>query len=380
MTSLRSLVNRVPIGVRVVAGVVLGLIALNLVARAVDQSVGGSEPTGTPGSSYATAPGGLAAYAALLTHDGHGVSRQRGDFVQAAINPAATLMILDPDVLTENEAGVALQFVVNGGRLVIGGNGADRYLHRLRDRPPIWTLSDRSAFASTHAPFEDITRVNTNGGGMWRRNGTSRAVVGGEGHALVTTEPVGRGEILFLADVSPLTNANLDAVDNAGFGLVLAGGAHQPVVFAEGVHGYGAARGFSAIPSAWKLAFVGLALAALLFVWARGRRLGPPEATERVLPPPRREYVDALAITLERTRDRDNAVAPVRTALRARIAQRAGLGPEAGPADYERAGRSLGLSEEEAHAMLRGAVTDDDVVMIGRALTRVERWDIGRNE
>jgi hypothetical protein len=46
----------------------------------------------------------------------------------------------------------------------------------------------------------------------------------------------------------------------------------------------------------------GLALAALVALWGLGRRLGPPEDAERPLPPPRAEFVDALAAALERTK------------------------------------------------------------------------------
>jgi Domain of unknown function (DUF4350) len=379
--SVRAWVGRVPVAIRVGVAVAVGLVALNLVARGVDRSVGGSNPSGAPGSSYATAPDGLGAYATLLSRYGHGVTRQRGDLVSATIDPQATLMILEPDVLTDNQGGVALQFVVNGGHLVIGGTDADRYLHELRDHPPAWVPSDRTSFAPTGATrFGGVTRVVTAGDGMWKRAETSTVVMGEAHHALATEEHLGKGDIIFLADISPLTNAYLDQADNAAFGIALAGSSSQPVVFAEGVHGYGESRGFAAIPSNWKLAFAGIALSVLLLAWARARRLGPPEQAERDLPPSRREYVDALAITLERTRARDEAVAPVRAALRERIAQRSGLGPDATTADYERAGRALGLSDDEVRSMLHAIDGDDDVITVGRALARAGRWDTGRNE
>jgi hypothetical protein len=382
MTSLRERVARAPLAVRVVVVIAVALVALNLLARALDQSVGGSEPSGRRSSSYATVPSGLAAYAELLRRYDHPIDRQRGDLVDGALDETATLMVLDPDVLSPSQAGVALQFVVNGGRLVVGGTDAGRYLRHLRDRPPQWTASAPTEFTRTNAPFTGITRVVTNGDGSWREPGTSNVVVGttdGD-DALLTRERVGRGEMLFLADVSPLSNELLARADNAAFALQLAGDDRQPVVFAEGVHGYGESRGLAALPQRWKLAFAGLGLAAVAFIWARARRLGPPEDAQRALPPPRRAYVDALGATLERTRDPATALAPVRDTVRAYVVRRAGLDAGANTADVDRAAHELGLDERARLVLARGIADDDDVEAIGRALAHVTRWDAGRDQ
>jgi uncharacterized protein DUF4350 len=381
MTSVRERASRVPVAVRAVVLVVLALVALNLGARALDQSVGGSDPSGSPASSYATVPSGLAAYAELLRRWDHPVSRQRGALVDGTIDPAATLMVLDPAVLEPSEAGVVLQFVVNGGRLVIGGQDPQRYLRNLRDRPPQWTSDAPNTYAGTRAPFEDLERVVSDGSGAWNERGTSTVVVAARDEtALLTRERVGRGEMLFLADVSPLTNASLGKGDNAAFGLLLAGRDRAPVVFAEGVHGYGATRGLAALPQRWKLAFAGLGVAALALIWARARRLGPPEEAQRALPPPRRAYVDALGTTLERTRDPATALARVRDAVRAALVRRGGLDVHANTADVDRIARELGFDDRERTVLARGVTDDDDVRAIGTALARVTSWDGGRDE
>ena len=108
---------------------------------------------------------------------------------------------------------------------------------------------------------------------------------------------------MFLADASPLENEYLGSADNAAFALALAGADGRPVVFAEGVHGFGTRRGLGAIPGPWKVALLLLALAALAFVWSRARRFGPPDRPARRLPPARAEYVRGAVVALERTRD-----------------------------------------------------------------------------
>src|SRR5207237_9769608 len=109
--------------------------------------------------------------------------------------------------------------------------------------------------------------------------------------SLLLVARAGRGRVALLADASPLQNRLLARADDAELGLALAGG--RPVAFVESVHGYGRATGVAAIPHSWLVAFAGLGLAALLLIWARGRRPGPPEDEGRQLPPARRGAGDA---------------------------------------------------------------------------------------
>src|SRR5262249_44473528 len=136
---------------------------------------------------------------------------------------------------------------------------------------------------------------------------------------------VGRGEIYFLADSSLLTNGYLGEADNASFGLALAGEPGRPVSFAEGVHGYGRERGWRAIPHQWKIALLFLTIAAIVYVWSRARRFGAPDRKARTLPPPRSDYVTALATTLERTHDSARALMPAQAWAREQVETRAAL-------------------------------------------------------
>jgi hypothetical protein len=51
-----------------------------------------------------------------------------------------------------------------------------------------------------------------------------------------------------------------------------------------------------------KWTLIGLLLTLLVAIWAAGRRFGPPEELDTPLPPPRIEYVDALAAALVRAK------------------------------------------------------------------------------
>lgn len=358
-----------------VAVVVGGILVINLLAQGLDRAVGGDQPGGATGSSYATAPAGLGALATLFSHYDHGVERQRGSIASQPPPDDATEFVIEPDALTNADAAALVQFVTAGGRLVVGG-AAPFYVRSLSDDPPQWQPSGANSWTDVDPTLGNVHDIEGVGSGSWSAPGRGRTLVGGDGVALVTDDQVGRGEILFLADASPLENDYLAQADNAAFALALAGDTHRPVVFAEGVHGYGTSRGLAAIPKRWKVALILVAVAALAFVWSRARRFGPPDQSSRDLPPARAEYVQALSVSLERTRDRAGALAPAQRSTRARVAARAGLGPNATDAELAHAARSFGCDDHEIAALLRPVSDDASVLALGEAVARISGGEV----
>jgi hypothetical protein len=362
----------------IVLGVVVGgLVVLNLVASLLDRAVGGNQPSGTPGSSYATAPQGLAAFRTLLTRFGHKVTVQRGTVANQHLDPATTVFVIDPTELTPDDTAALLEFVADGGRLVIGGP-TPFYLHNLRDDPPRWQSDGDGSWTEVDPSFVGVREIEAAGEGSWASSGTSTVLVGSADRSLLTHERVGAGEIAFLADPSPLENGYLAAADNAAFALELAGSGGRSVVFAEGVHGFGSRRGLAAVPGAWKLALLLLAVAALAFVWSRARRFGPPDRTAREMPPARAEYVDALSVSLERTRTPAVALAPAQRWAQARLASRAGLGPAPCDEALTRAARAFGCTDDEIASLLHPVAETEDVLALGRAVARIGSQPGGR--
>jgi hypothetical protein len=211
--------------------------------------------------------------------------------------------------------------------------------------------------------------IRTAGEGHWRTGRDALPLVGGSEGPIVLLRRVGEGEIALVADPSPLQNRLLDEGDNATLALALAG--DGPLTFLEEPHGYGNTTGLAALPDRFKWALVLLGLAAIVLIVARWPRLGPPEPPDEPLFPPRRAYVDALAATLARTRDRTAAVEAVRSAGRERLARRAALPRDANAETWMAAARAAGLTDEEAMALQD--TTDDDGVAAGRALARLNR-------
>ena len=372
--------RKLPLAVRVGIIVVAALIGINLLAKFVSDSTGGGGTPGGPRSSaYATQNEGIAAYAELLSHEGHPVDITRGPLRDGALDPATTVIVLDPDTISFDDAGVLLTFVVNGGRLITGGTSPS-YFTALRQDPPLWAAPAGSDWTDIAPSLAPINHIVSAGHARFSGLGDSHALVGDASDALVTESAVGKGTIVFVADPSPFQNQLLGAADNATLGLALAGGANRTVVFPEGVHGYGPSSGIAAIPSDWKVALVGIALAGLVLMWARGRRLGPPEDASRPLPPPRAAYVDAVGSTLLRTGAPDAALQSVATRVRERIEAHAVPGAEGASgatsdldrAEFARRGHAIGMSDEEIDAVL-APITDASVLAVGRALSRVEQ-------
>jgi len=356
----------------IVAVVVIGtIIAINLLASGLDRAVGGNEPSGVAGSSYGTQPTGLAAVASLFNHYGHRVERQRGSLAGTTLDPALTMFVIEPASLTADDDATLLEFVTRGGRLVIGGSDPF-YLRRLRDHPPQWDPNGSASYFEI-APELNARRVDTAGVGAWTSAGSGTVLAHTGDAALLTAERVGAGEIFFLADASPLENDYLARADDAAFALGLAGDSTRPVAFAEGTHGYGEARGLSAIPTPWKVSLVILGAAAVVLAWSRSRRLGPPDRPSRDLPPPRAEYVRALAVSLERARDPGTALAPLQQWARLQIAQRAHLRSDASPEEIDRAAITLGFSEAERAAIWYPPTDDNSALALGQLVSRLSQ-------
>ena len=369
--SPRARWSNIPAWARWVTGIVIAVVAINVGLTLLRDAYG--RPEGRPSSSYATSPEGIAAFAELLARRGHPVLPLRGPLTQN-LPDDGVLVVLDPETLSTDEATELVTWVAGGGRLVIGGR-PDLWVDEFaQDRELEWSAAGiLNAQPLADVPETDgVVTVGGEGYGSWESTASALPVIGlpsSSARTLVAVQDIGSGRAVLLADTSLLHNRYLARQDNAALAVNLAGPEETPVYFAEGVHGYGSETGLAAIPPRWKFALGGLALAAIVWMIAVGRRLGPPEPEARDLPPPRRAYVEALSTTLARTKRPDDVVAPLRAAARAKITRRVGLGPDAQADAVEGAGRALELTDEEIAAVLGRA--PGNVTALGRAVTKL---------
>jgi hypothetical protein len=359
----------------VVVVVVGALVAVDLGLAALETATGGTGPGGPDSSSYATQPLGLAAYADLLASDGHRVTRLRNPIAEQ--DTGSTIVIADA-LISGDELAAVGRFVEGGGRLVLAGPQALPALQMFME--PIGVESSAGTTATPvlpAAPALDVSNVGsvrTAGEGAFDSIGSARAVLEADGAPVAAVVTRAGGTVVLLADASPLQNRLLGEAGNAAFGLAVAGPAGRPVVFAEANHGYGQQSGLDAIPSDWGWALLGGVLATLVWMWSRGRRLGPPEEDESEPPPRRRAYVDAVAATLLRTRDPAGAIAPVQRAGREQLARRTGVAADADD-ELRDAATKAGVSAHDADAIISPVRSHDDAIRAARALAHLGGGD-----
>lgn len=251
-----------------IAAAVMVLVAFIMVGLIGDELA--PAPQGPALSSYATTPDGVAAWAELLSRDGHQVSQLRAQLAGASLRPGSTLVVLGAQGASAAEVRTVQSFVRGGGWLVVGGGALSGALPKLLGPP-------QSALT-------------------------------------VSTWSLGAGRIEAFTDPSAVENRLLAAGGNAELSLQLAGPADRAVVFDESIHGFGEATGLAALPDRWWVALAGLALAGLAWVLARGRRLGGADPRDPQVAAPRSAYVDAMALVLSKTRDVDTLAALARAA------------------------------------------------------------------
>jgi Domain of unknown function (DUF4350) len=364
-------------GRRFLIGLVAVILAVDL-ALWVAGKLTGATPGGPASSSYATGGDGVAAWAELLARNGHEVSRARTQPAQTALEAGSTAVVLDAQFVLERDAAAFEQFVRAGGRLIVSGDAS--WLDAIVG-PRLSPDGPGVPRATPLAPVPEVAGVrlvSTAGDGSWTHLGPTIPILGRPGRAVVVLSRAGRGRVVLLADDSLLQNAYLGRADNARFALDIAGTSHRPVVFFESYHGYGSSSStLGVIPARWDaLLALGL-LATLVYMLARGRRLGPPELEQRELAPPRREYVEAMGGILSRSRAPADALAPLRADAVARLESRDGTTP-ATPAAIAAAARACGLPADEADAVAREPTRSEDVLPLGRAAARLRRTSTGR--
>jgi hypothetical protein len=323
---------------------------------------------GPAGSSYAYGPYGATAYASLLQRSGHEVLRLRDRPRDLDLDPRLTVVVLLPDTITGDDASELRRFLVRGGRLVAADLEPEAWLALVVPDPPIWG-SEPLGPTRPLAPLPETAGVRTIAPGIQGRfadSGSAVPAVGSGRSVLAAVAQVGAGRAILLADPAPLLNDRLALRDDAAFALGAAGPG-RPVAFLESVHGFGRASGWGAMPGRFRGALVLLGLAGAALVLARGRRLGPAQPAGRVLAPPRAAYAEGLAGALARSRPAPAAIAPVVEEARSFLLTPAGGGDD----ELLAAARRLGLSEDEAQAIVHGAAGRPAALAAARGLARI---------
>lgn len=244
-------------------------------------------------SSYSTASGGAKAAYLLLSDTGYKVQRWEQPLNNFPLGKtqAKTLILAEPDEAPTREERERLKtFISKGGHVIATGMFGGTFLPQ-NDSFPEMLPGTTSKAVSSLSPSR-ITRAAPQivlaSQAYWRTVSAADPLYGDGEHTLVVKYPFGRGEVLWWASATPLTNAGLKKNGNLEFFLACLNDQQprdqnpgdQPknqneIIFDEYVHGYRQTLAASIVHSPVKWLLFQLVLLAAAVVATFSRRSGP---------------------------------------------------------------------------------------------------------
>ncbi|WP_030993353.1 DUF4350 domain-containing protein [Streptomyces sp. NRRL S-1813] len=278
---------------------------------------------------------GSRALARLLAADG--VSTQvvtTSEEAAAAAGPDTTLLVTDPDVLTQDQlTGLHTATAHTPGRTVLlapGTSSLETFTPGVRMEPPA-RMSARPPACS----LPDARRAGTALLGGLRyataADDADRCYVSGGRPTLLRLPAPGTGrDTVLLGSADLLYNQHLAEHGNASLALQLLGTHKHLVWYLPSVSDPSSAqdqqRGFlDLIPSGWRWALLQLALAAVFAALWRARRLGPLVQEKLPVTVPAAETTEGHARLYEQANARNRASDVLRSATRMRLAPLIGV-------------------------------------------------------
>ena len=246
-------------------------------------------------SSYASNSGGAKAAFLLLTDTGYKVQRWEKPLSELPTGANATLVVAEPEEAPSREERDRLKaFVSEGGRVIATGMFAGTFLPENHSVPDLFEgMTWKKASALSPSPITRAApQIVLAPRAFWS---SGAAPLYGDGnHVYVVKYPYGKGEVLWWASATPLTNAGLREPGNLEFFLACLGDSTNEILWDEYIHGYRKTLTASIAASPAKWLFVQLLLLAIAVVATFSRRSGPmytPAAESRLSP---LEFVETL--------------------------------------------------------------------------------------
>jgi hypothetical protein len=350
--------------------IVIGALAIiAMVATVAAQEPGSDSPRPTLDNQ---GPRGLGVLATWLREAGVDVRGHDGPLTELPPGIGAVVLASpSAEELRPEEVEALARFVKSGGTLVYLASrtqpqpALNEWLHV--QSGPVPPLVTESGLEDVGGTTVDVTfQAGLLSTAKKLRLSAAQTVIVDEKNAVpVTTHrglwwmPMDQGEVWIGAGPDLAENARLELADNAIFWANL--GARGPILFDEFHHHQtGAPLPVNLVVSGLQLAFL-----AVLFVWARGARLGPPRDPPASPARSTREYVSAMAALTQNANVEAELVVAVRAQFRKTLQEEHGI--------------PLGWSWDEVDAELtrrggkagavKAALTTDSLLETSRALS-----------
>lgn len=250
-------------------------------------------------SSYSSEWAGAKAAFLLLNNLGYKAEHWERSPEELPAEPQGTVLVLaEPFEQASSEERMAIRrFVSGGGRvLALGGAAASFVPDASAVQVPDWNLQSKTYPALSPSPLtRDAPEIAMVAPDDWTAHKASQlAVYGTTDKPVVVSYHIGRGEVIWWASASPLTNGLIREKGNLALFLNAAGPTSSRILWDEYFHG---ARGslasyFAETPLPWAGLQIGIAFLAALFTFSR--RAGPvrvPAVESRLSP---LEFVETL--------------------------------------------------------------------------------------
>jgi hypothetical protein len=254
-----------------------GLVFVLLIAAALLLGSGEQSQAEFP-SSYSTASGGAKAAYLLLSESGYKVQRWEKPLSDLPRATSKTLIVAEPNEAPTREERERLKtFISEGGHVIATGMFAGTFLPENESTPDLLAAMTWKK-ASALSPSR-ITRaapqITLSPRAYWRSFSAAYPLYGDGDRTVVVQYPFGRGEVLWWASATPLTNAGLKEPGNLEFFLACLGDQKNEILWDEYIHGYRQTLGASIVHSPAKWLFLQLVLLAIAVVATFSRRSGP---------------------------------------------------------------------------------------------------------
>jgi hypothetical protein len=294
-------------------------------------------------------------------------------------SPPGTFVLL-ADLRDREQAASLVSWVYSGGDLVVADpNSVVLELLHVRRGEPLGLVGTTTVAPSCPTPeVVGVDRVVIDAGDVTLVPSGPEAIscFARPGGAFAIFLSRGAGRVALLGGRSPLTNDYLDKGDNAVFatrlfrreGRVVFGPAAAPITQPPGL--------WELLPGPARLILLEVALAGMLFAFARGRRLGKPVIEEPIAPIPSGELVRATAGLYREARDVAYAGRLLRRSAIERVSRSLGTRPDSPSSQLvEMVTTSTGLPSERVERALVGPEpsSEGELLALGDELTAVVR-------
>jgi hypothetical protein len=321
----------------IVGGVFLLLVATALILAKGPYSID-EIPT-----TYSVGSGGAKAAYLLLKASGYSVERWEQPPSELPEAAGATLILAEPSGAPTTEERKRLrQFVENGGHIIAIGAFVELFLPESGIVPDLlsgmtWKrLAAQSPASITHAAPEITLAPRAH----WEPESFALPLYGDGAKHMVVKYKSGKGEVIWWASATPLSNAGLREPGNLEFFLACVGSDPQTrILWDEYFHGYRRSLTASIQNSPVKWIFLQFALFTLAILLTYSRRSGPisPPAREIRLSP--LEFVRTLGALYKQANAGSVAVDISYHRFRYWLTRRLGMTSNATVDELERASR-----------------------------------------